>query len=585
MATGTNTTERRSRRTILAGALGGLAGLIAGRAATPDAASAASGDPLILGNLANNAGTEGTKLSTSSTDTALYVQQSGTGAALRGVANNGIAGFFTSANGTGISGVTAKNNQFGVYGGNDAGTFGGGEGIRANGQQNHGLVATTANASAYGVKAVNSGLDGRAILGQAPATTGSSGIGVVGQADGEFGSGVHGLATSASGTPNGVRGVAGAPNGSGVYGQQTAGTFDDGAAVRADGGQNHGVVAATSYAHAYAVKATTSAVDGMAVLAQATATSGSNNAVVGRIYGNGTAVFGLAATLGLGESRGVWGLAAGEIGIGVYGNAASLTGTTYGVSGAVESPTGTGVSGNSLATTGVSYGVRGQTASSTGYGVSGISLATTGVNYGVRGQTASSTGYGVYSSGNAHVQGALSVSSNLTVTGAITAGTKDFRIDHPLDPAQKFLSHSCVESDARRTVYDGEVTLDAKGEATVVLPNWFGALNGHTRIQLTPIGAGAPDLHLKAKVADNRFAIAGGAAGQEVYWQLTGIRQDAYAKAHPLAVEATKTGTERGRYLHPEVYGKPASNSIDALHARPAPAAAPAHAPAPASGH
>ena len=73
------------------------------------------------------------------------------------------------------------------------------------------------------------------------------------------------------------------------------------------------------------------------------------------------------------------------------------------------------------------------------------------------------------------------VNGNLSVSGAITATTKDFKIDHPLDPAQKFLSHSCVESDDRRTVYDGEVTLDARGEATVTLPNWFGALNGKSR--------------------------------------------------------------------------------------------------------
>ena len=66
------------------------------------------------------------------------------------------------------------------------------------------------------------------------------------------------------------------------------------------------------------------------------------------------------------------------------------------------------------------------------------------------------------------------------------------------------------------------------------------------------------------------------ANGQEVYWHLTAIRQDPYAKAHPLTVEAAKTGTEKGRYLHPEVYGKPASKSIDALHARPIPLAAPA---------
>ena len=104
----------------------------------------------------------------------------------------------------------------------------------------------------------------------------------------------------------------------------------------------------------------------------------------------------------------------------------------------------------------------------------------------------SPTGYGVYSDGNAHVAG------NLDVSGAITATTKDFKIDHPLDPAQKFLSHSCVESDDRRTVYDGEVTLDAKGEATVTLPAWFETLNKSFRYQLTAIGPTDRILYVKS---------------------------------------------------------------------------------------
>ncbi len=32
------------------------------------------------------------------------------------------------------------------------------------------------------------------------------------------------------------------------------------------------------------------------------------------------------------------------------------------------------------------------------------------------------------------------------MTGAITAGVKDFKIDHPLDPTNKYLYHSSVES-------------------------------------------------------------------------------------------------------------------------------------------
>jgi hypothetical protein len=116
----------------------------------------AAGAALIMG-AANSAGTSNTSLTTTSTGTALLTTQNGTGTALRGVASNGIAGFFTSANGSGVSGVVAANTKYGVYGGNDAATFGGGAAIRASGQQNNGVVATTANAAADAVRAINTG--------------------------------------------------------------------------------------------------------------------------------------------------------------------------------------------------------------------------------------------------------------------------------------------------------------------------------------------------------------------------------------------------------------------------------------------
>ena len=48
----------------------------------------------------------------------------------------------------------------------------------------------------------------------------------------------------------------------------------------------------------------------------------------------------------------------------------------------------------------------------------------------------------------------------------------------------------------------------------------------------------------------------------EVSWQVTGIRQDAYAKANPIRVEEEKTGQERGTYLHPEVFGQPQEKGV-----------------------
>jgi len=37
---------------------------------------------------------------------------------------------------------------------------------------------------------------------------------------------------------------------------------------------------------------------------------------------------------------------------------------------------------------------------------------------------------------------------------------------------------------------------------------------------------------------------------------VTGIRQDAYAKAHPIPVEEAKSEGEKGKYLHPEIFAQ-----------------------------
>jgi trimeric autotransporter adhesin len=35
------------------------------------------------------------------------------------------------------------------------------------------------------------------------------------------------------------------------------------------------------------------------------------------------------------------------------------------------------------------------------------------------------------------------------------------------------------------------------------------------------------------------------------------VRHDAFAAAHPLAIEVDKPAKERGYYIHPELYGEP----------------------------
>ncbi len=153
-------------------------------------------------------------------------------------------------------------------------------------------------------------------------------------------------------------------------------------------------------------------------------------------------------------------------------------------------------------------------------------------------------------------------SGNLSVSGTISAGVKDFKIDHPIDPANKFLYHASVESSQMKTIYDGTATLDSKGEAMVQMPSWIEALNGEFHYQLTCVGGFAP-IYSAQKIQNNTFKIAGGTPGLEVDWQVTGVRHDAYAQAHPLKVEVEKPENQRGYYLHPELFGQSPEKSLE----------------------
>jgi hypothetical protein len=110
-------------------------------------------------------------------------------------------------------------------------------------------------------------------------------------------------------------------------------------------------------------------------------------------------------------------------------------------------------------------------------------------------------------------------------------------------------------------IYNGNLVTDASGTAVVELPSYFEALNRDPRYQLTVIGSFA-DAQIAQKVSNNRFVIRASEPRVEVSWQVTGIRQDAFAKAHPVVVEEEKTFAERGRYLHPEEHGMPAELAI-----------------------
>jgi hypothetical protein len=151
---------------------------------------------------------------------------------------------------------------------------------------------------------------------------------------------------------------------------------------------------------------------------------------------------------------------------------------------------------------------------------------------------------------------------NVSVTGTLSKGAGSFKIDHPLDPANKYLYHSFVESPDMKDMYDGVVTTDAKGEATVAMPDWFEALNRDFRYQLTVIGEFAQAIVAK-KIAGNRFTIRTSRPFVEVSWQVTGIRRDPFAENHRIPVEEEKPAAERGFYLHPADHGQSEEKGIE----------------------
>lgn len=224
------------------------------------------------------------------------------------------------------------------------------------------------------------------------------------------------------------------------------------------------------------------------------------------------------------------------------GNVGHLGHEAAGVLG--TSPGGDGVSGQGFT------GVYGSSSNADGTGVWGETTGTTPDAVGVYGAAPNTSWAGYF---NGH----------LGTSGTLVNAAGSFRIDHPLDPHNKYLSHSFVESPDMMNLYSGTVTLDGEGSAIVQLPDWFEALNRDFRYQLTCIGESAP-VYIAEEIANNRFRIAGGHGSMRVSWQVIGARRDAYAVWNPIVVESWKGARERGRLLHPEAYGMAKTMSIAA---------------------
>jgi hypothetical protein len=185
--------------------------------------------------------------------------------------------------------------------------------------------------------------------------------------------------------------------------------------------------------------------------------------------------------------------------------------------------------------------------------------------------TTLSDAYGIYSYCNTTYGKAAYLSGNVTVVGTLTATTKNFRIDDPRDPANKFLYHASIESNDMMDIYNGNITTDANGDAMVQLPSYFETINGDFKYQLTCIGTFAQAI-VSEKENNNQFKIRTNQPNVEVSWQIAGVRHDPASRVYNTIPEVDKTGNEKGYYQNPEVYGLGREMSIDQhkhdLHAK-----------------
>lgn len=390
----------------------------------------------------------------------------------------------------------------------------------------------------------------RGVLGQITAASpGGSTVGVEGLIRGTTSQGI---------------GVSGGHNGSGIgvlghsaTGKGLVGTGDWGlsASGQSYGTVSYGNVAGSTglytAANRYGIRAFASDKGSTGILTVAP-NSGSDLNAIGVDSTGTTAVHGTGAYMGVvgtSPSYGVFGYTSPDTGgMGVYGRG------SYGVMG--RSYTGYAVYGDTDSGT----GVRGE---SYGDGVSVAAVHGVGLgadNSGVIGEANGGTqAYGVWGVSSTGWAGVFS--GDVAVTGTLAKGAGSFKIDHPLDPTNKYLSHSFVESPDMMNVYNGNVITDSTGSATVTLPSYFEALNRDFRYQLTVIGQFAQAI-VAAKVSGNSFKIKTDKPSVEVSWQVTGIRQDAYANANRIPNETDKPASERGLYLHAAAFGKPASLDV-----------------------
>ena len=142
----------------------------------------------------------------------------------------------------------------------------------------------------------------------------------------------------------------------------------------------------------------------------------------------------------------------------------------------------------------------------------------------------------------ASFEGDVDIASDLDVGGSFSAMAKAFKIDHPLDPTNKYLIHNSIESNERINIYSGNITTNEEGYATVQLPEYMNALNKDFKYQLTIVDKSFAQAIIweEMNTESNSFVIKTNTPDITVSWQITGTRQDTWALENPMQVEVDK---------------------------------------------
>ena len=188
-------------------------------------------------------------------------------------------------------------------------------------------------------------------------------------------------------------------------------------------------------------------------------------------------------------------------------------------------------------------------------GAQGTATGAAGDRQGVRGEVSKDIAGGY---------AGIFVNGTTAVFGTLTKSAGAFLIDHPTQPDTKFLYHSFVESPDMKNIYDGVITTGTDGLATITMPDWFGALNMEFRYQLTCIGQFAQAI-IQQEITSNQFVIKTDKPNVKVSWQVTGTRNDPWARDHRIPVEKLKLPIETGKYIYPQGYGKGSDFLLDIL--------------------